>query len=74
MPLFLLFRRNLRQNAVETYKVEKVVDKFMNCIEEIINIPSLLDCLSAVARKGEIKEVLDELILQSKVEFNYDEG
>lgn len=64
----------LRQNAVETYKVEKVVDKFMNCIEEIINIPSLLDCLSAVARKGEIKEVLDELILQSKVEFNYDEG
>lgn len=63
----------LRENAIDTYKVEKVVDKFMNCIEEIINIPILLDCLSKVIEKGGIKDILDEIMLQSKVEFSYND-
>lgn len=64
-------RSELRENAIDTYKVEKVVDKFMNCIEEIINIPILIDYLSKVIDKGGIKNILDEIMLQSKVEFNY---
>lgn len=64
----------LRKNAVATYKVEKVVDKFMSCIEEIINIPILLDNLSKVIERGGITDILDEIMLQSKVEFNYNDA
>ena len=42
----------------------------MSCIEEIINIPKLLECLDSVIKKGNLKEVTQEIILQSKVEFN----
>ena len=64
-------RSGLRNNAVDTYKIEKVVDKYMNCIEEIINIPKLLDCFSKVIERGDLSKILDEIILQSRVEFNY---
>lgn len=66
-------RSELRKNAVATYKVEKVVDKFMSCIEEIINIPILLDNLSKVIGRGGITDILDEIMQQSKVEFNYND-
>jgi hypothetical protein len=67
-------RSGLRNNAVDTYKIEKVVDKYMNCIEEIINIPKLLACLSKVIERGDLSKILDEIILQSRVEFNYNGG
>lgn len=60
-----------KRNAIDAYKVKRVVDKFMACIEEIINIPMLLDYLSKVIERGGIGDVLDEIVLQSKVEFNY---
>jgi hypothetical protein len=43
----------------------------MNCIEEIINIPTLIERFEVVASQGHLSSVLDEIILQSKVEFNY---
>ena len=63
--------KELKSNAINTYVVEKIVDKYMQCIEEIINIPKLLACLNDIESKGILNEVLEEIILHSKVEFNY---
>lgn len=66
-------QRKLRDNALKLYIIESIVDKYMECIEELINIPVLRYCFEAVQDKGLLGSVLDEIILQSKVEFNYEE-
>lgn len=43
----------------------------MQSIEEIINIPRLYKYFQEVSRQGYIKKILNEIILQNKVEFNY---
>jgi hypothetical protein len=43
----------------------------MDCIEEIINIPTLKERLNSAMAQGHQNQILDEIILQSKVEFNY---
>lgn len=63
----------LKEDAVRTYVVGSVVDKYMSCIEEIINIPRLIECFDEVEANGGLPEMLDEIVLQSKIEFNYDE-
>ena len=45
----------------------------MECIEELINIPRLKEVFEEVKKRGDVSAVLDEIILQSKVEFNFDE-
>jgi hypothetical protein len=45
----------------------------MACIEEVINIPSLKERFTQVVKEGHLSGVLDEIIRQSTVEFNYDE-
>ena len=43
----------------------------MSCIEEVINIPILNLRFEDVVKYGCLNSVLDEIVLQSKVEFNY---
>ena len=45
----------------------------MNCVEEIINIPVLKNRFSETVQEGRLQSILDEVIKQSKVEFNYEE-
>lgn len=66
-------RNRLRTDALNTYVVESVVDDYMSCIDDIINIPFLKDCLNELYEKDLIPDVLKEIVLQSKVEFNYDD-
>ncbi|MGM9844269.1 MAG: restriction endonuclease [Muribaculaceae bacterium] len=66
-------RKRIESDALKTYPVKAIVKKYLDCIEEIINIPTLMDYLQAVEKKGLLLKVLDEIILQSKVEFNYSE-
>lgn len=61
----------IRTQAKERYKINKVVCSYMDAIEEIINIPILLENLDQVVAAGKINKVMEEVILQSKVEFNY---
>jgi len=61
----------IRNNALRVYSVKAVVDRYMQCIEEIINIPRLQKCFIEAVKQGYLKNILDEIILQSKVEFNY---
>lgn len=63
----------LKENAIKTYVVESIVDKYMSCIEEIINIPRLIECFDELEANGGLPDLLNEIVLQSKVEFNYDE-
>lgn len=63
-------KAKLRRNAFKTYPVNDIVEKYMGCIEEIINIPKLMACFEQVIQNGLVSNVLEEIILQSKVEFN----
>lgn len=63
--------KGIRNNALRVYSVKAVVDRYMQCIEEIINIPRLHKCFIDAVKQGYLKNILDEIILQSKVEFNY---
>ncbi len=66
-------KKALESDAKKLYSIDAVVKKYMNCIEEICNIPRLKECFQKVVKDGHLSGVLDEIILQSKVEFNYEE-
>ena len=59
-----------KSNALTKLTVKKVVDNLINSIEEVININDLSDCIVDIIKRGNIEKVLQEIILQSKVEFN----
>jgi hypothetical protein len=46
----------------------------MDCIEEVINIPILNERFVQTVKQGYLKNILDEIITQSKVEFNDSES
>ena len=62
-------KSKVRQNALKTYGIGQVVDNYMNCIEEIINLPMLSEMLKRMSPQA-IGDVVEEIIYQSKVEFN----
>jgi len=68
----LLFKK-IEEDALKIYTVKAVVAKYMGCIEEIINIPTLSNRFKEAVNQGYLNNILNEIISQSKVEFNYDE-
>ncbi len=72
IPISELYQ-SIKDGAIEQYKVDKVVEKYMDCIEEIINIDSLKQSIDKVEKKNNLGNVLSEIIKQSKVEFNYED-
>lgn len=65
--------KSIRDNALRLYPIRSVVNKYMESIEEIVNIPKLRKYFRKVIKDGRAKDVLNEVILQSKTEFNYQE-
>ncbi len=65
-------RQRLRGGAQRLYSINTIVERYMACIEEIINIPVLTDCFQKAQAQGYLRQILDEVIIQSKVEFNYE--
>ena len=65
--------QNLKENAVKSYLIEAVVEKYLSCIEELINIPILTKRFRNAVGQGYLNSILKEIIMQSKVEFNYQE-
>lgn len=61
----------IRENANRLYSIKTIVEKYMDCIEEVINIHILRDYFLRSVKQGYLKDILREIILQSKVEFNY---
>lgn len=66
-------KRKIKKDATKSYTSEKVVEDYMNCIEELINIPILKDRFSKIQQYNKLSLVLDEIIIQSKLEFNLED-
>ena len=66
-----LLLSGIKTNAEKQYTIKAVVEKYISCIEEIINIPELITRFNKAVELGYLNEILSEIIVQSKVEFNY---
>jgi hypothetical protein len=62
---------SIHHQAIAKYKIESVVNSYMEAIEEIINNQSLINAFTLLTSIGKLQEIMDEVIQQSKVEFNY---
>jgi hypothetical protein len=70
-----LLQQKLKDGAQKQFGIQKIVETYMACIEEIINIPVLQERFRQAEAQGYLPAILDEIVKQSKVEFNYsDEG
>jgi hypothetical protein len=65
-------KKKLYENALRQYVIHAIVEKYMACIEEIINLPILLERYREALALGNLNQILDEIIVQSKVEFNFE--
>lgn len=63
--------QKIKEGAKRLYAIDLIVDKYMACIEEIINIPKLLECFEHACSQGFLPAILDEIVIQSRVEFNF---
>jgi len=63
----------LRVQATKKYGIKRIVDRYIDCVEEIINVPILISHFDNIVSQGKIKPVVEEIILQSRVEFNVEE-
>ena len=66
-------REAIRMQAIAKYKIESVVNAYMNAVEDIINVQDLVTAFNEVVSSGCLQEVMDEIVTQSKVEFNYND-
>ncbi|MBI5383175.1 MAG: restriction endonuclease [Verrucomicrobia bacterium] len=68
-----VLREKLEAGARKQFGVQRVVASYMACIEEIINLPVLRERFLQAKAQGCLPAILDEIVKQSKVEFNYAE-
>ena len=66
-------KQQIQEQATQKYKVPSIINKYMSCIEEIINVNDLMNIFNNINENGKIQPVINEIIIQSKVEFNYQE-
>ena len=67
-----VIRGRIEEGAKRIYSVNRIVASYMDCIEEIINIEILLSRFNEVLMGGKLNLVINEIVAQSRVEFNYD--
>ena len=63
----------IRENAIKSYTIDAIVNNYMNCIEEIINIPILTERFNEATKQGYLNDIMDEIITQSKAEYNFED-
>ncbi len=64
----------MRQQAQRLYGVTAIVNRYMNCVEELVNIQVLLSRFDEVVTNGKLGEVIGELVTQTRMEFNLPAG
>ena len=67
-------RSKIEQHARRIYQVNRIVELYMEAIEEIINIPVLLERLDEVIIRNQLTSIIEQIIIHSKLEFNYPIG
>lgn len=60
----------VREQAQARYLIKSIVSLYMNSIEEIININRLMEIFDIIMAKGECNAVINEIIVQSRLEFD----
>ena len=63
-------KTTIRRSAETQYSVNAIVERYMQSIEEVINIPILMERLQEVVNRNDLNEVIEEIVRHSKVEFN----
>jgi len=66
-------KQKIKQQAEKQYSIKAIVSRYMDCIEEIINVPILLDRFQEAVVQKYLDNILAEIIKQSKVEFSYED-
>lgn len=60
----------ISRQAEAKYQVKAIIKKYIESVEEIINIPKLIEIFESVLKLGYGAKVIEEIVLQSRVEFN----
>jgi len=60
----------VEEQAKSRYNIKAIVKRYMESIEEIINIPELMQRFDVILEQGKGAAVIEEIVLQSRVEFN----
>jgi len=66
-------KQRIQEQAEKQYSIRAIVSRYMDCIEEIINVPTLLERFKEAIKQGYLEDILNEIIKQSKVEFSYED-
>lgn len=56
--------------AKAKYQIKVIVKKYIESVEEVINIPTLMKIFEQVLKAGKGASVINEIVIQSRVEFN----
>ena len=60
----------VEEQAAAKYNIKAIVKRYLESIEEVINIPELMHRFDLVLKQGKGGAVIEEIVLQSRVEFN----
>lgn len=60
----------IAHQAEAKYQIKAIVKKYIESVEEVINIPMLMKIFEQVLKAGKGVSVIEEIVLQSRVEFN----
>ncbi len=60
----------ITHQAEEKYQIKAIVKKYIESVEEVINIPMLVNIFEQILEAGKGANVIKEIALQSRVEFN----
>lgn len=65
-------REIIQEKAMEKYSITKIVERYMEAVEEVINIPTLLDYFQVFLNSDKGSTVIQEIESQSRLEFDLD--
>jgi len=60
----------VEEQATARYSIKTIVKRYMESIEEVINIPELMHRFNSVLEQSKGGAVIEEIVLQSRIEFN----
>ena len=61
---------DIRSQAMRVFGISEIVQRYMNCVEEIINVRELSSRFKSVIDQGQLSLIVEELVIQSRLEFN----
>ncbi|MFK7797445.1 MAG: restriction endonuclease [Aureispira sp.] len=63
-------KRMLQEGAEAQFSINVIVKKYIDAIEELINLPKIKSIFKTLVENGKSNAILEEIIQQSRVEFN----